>query len=367
MLKKFVYIVIVILLIYCIYTSLKYNLAIDRHLFYRINSKGNNSLKLISSISDVFNNYNVENANNIRDATIIFMEKFSDQHIFDIIRQLPNYNNKYIYNIVSIDYISSKSKLYDMMKNNSEPHELEKIFPSSYLLENKTDVDRLRQYMKLKNKLVIFKKNIQQQKGCYITKDIKDVNIKDYVIAQELLENPYIIDERKINVRVYLLFSIDNLNKLHVYMYNDGFIYYTPSKYKVNTDNHDCNITTGYIDRIVYEKNPLTIKDFFHLIGHKKTRVFNENLVACFKTLFNSIKKEILSIEKTLLMNKFVIMGADIAVDKDLDIKIMEINKGPDLKYKDKRDGKVKYNLIKNTFAKMGIINQTPENFITIL
>ena len=99
--------------------------------------------------------------------------------------------------------------------------------------------------------------------------------------------------------------------------------------------------------------------------------MFEQNsdaLVETFrKTLFNRIKKEILPIEKTLPMNKFVIMGADIAVDKDLGIKLMEINKGPDLRYKDKRDGNVKYNLIKNTFAKMGIINDTPQNFITII
>ena len=66
-------------------------------------------------------------------------------------------------------------------------------------------------------------------------------------------------------------------------------------------------------------------------------------------------------------MNKFVIMGADIAVDKDLSVKLMEINKGPDLGYKDKRDGSVKYNLIKNTFAKMKIIDTISENFITIM
>lgn len=367
MLKKFACILIVSLLIYWIYISLKYHHVFDSHLFYRINSKGDGSMKLIQSISDVFKNYNVKSANNKKDATIIFMEKFSDHHVFDVIKQLPNYNSKYIYNIVSIDYISSKSKLYEMMKNNSEYRELEKVFPSSYLLENKFDVARLHEYMKGRNNPVIFKKNIQQQKGCRITKDIKDINVEEYVIAQELLQNPYLIDGRKINIRIYLLLSIDNQNKLHVYMYNDGFIYYTSSKYKANSDSHYCNITTGYIDRSVYEKNPLTIKDFTEFIGHEKARVFNKNVSICFKKLFKSIKKQILSIEKTLPMNKFVIMGADIAIDKDLGIKLMEINKGPDLRYKDKRDGKVKYNLIKNTFAKMGIIDEKPENFITII
>lgn len=367
MLKKLAYIVIITTLIYFIYVSLKHDGSIDRHSYYRINNKGNGSLKLNQSISDVLTDYNVTNAKTKDVASIFFMEKFSDHHNFDIIKKIANYNTKYFYNIVSIDYISSKSKLYEMMKNHSEYDDLEKIFPSSYLLENVSDVKKLREHMKHKDKPVIFKKNVQQQKGCDIVKDIKDIKVEEYVIAQELLQNPYLIDGRKINIRVYLLISIDNRNRLNVHMYNDGFIYYTSSQYMANSDSHECNITTGYIDRSVYEKNPLTIRDFAEYIGHEKARVFNRNVSWCFKTLFNSIKKEILPIEKTLPMNKFVIMGADIAVDEDLGIKLMEINKGPDLRHKDKRDGNVKYNLIKNTFAKMGIINDTPENFITII
>lgn len=367
MLKKLAYIVSIITLIYLIYISFNHKQFINKHSYYRINNKGNGSLKLNQSISDVFRNYNVFSAKTKEDATIFFMDKFSDHHIFDIIKKIPNYTTKYIYNIVSIDYISSKSKLYEMMKKNSKYDDLEKIFPSSYILENKSDVDRLHEYMKNKDKPVIFKKNIQQQKGCDIVRDIKDINHEDYVIAQELLRDPYLIDGRKINIRVYLLLSVDRYNKLNVYMYNDGFIYYTSYKYLANNDSRECNITTGYIDRSVYEKNPLTIKDFNELIGHEKARVFNRNVSTCFKTLFTTIKTEILPIEKILPMNKFVIMGADIAVDKDLRVKIMEINKGPDLRYKDKRDGNVKYNLLKNTFAKMRIINTEHENFITIV
>ena len=367
MLKKLAYIVSITILIYFINISFNHNKYINSHSYYRINQKGNGSLKLNQSISVVLTDYNVVNAKNKEDATIIFMNKFSDQHIFDIIKTIPNYTTKFIYNIVSIDYISSKSKLYEIMKKHSKYDDLEKIFPSSYLLDNKFDIDRLQEYMKNKDKPVIFKKNIQQQKGCDIVKDIKDIKVEDYVIAQELLQNPYLIDGRKINIRVYLLLSVDRHNRLNVYMYNDGFIYYTPSKYLANSDSRECNITTGYIDRIVYEKNPLTIRDFTELIGHEKARVFNRNVSICFKTLFTTINKEILPIEKVLPMNKFVIMGADIAVDKDLSVKLMEINKGPDLGYKDKRDGIVKYNLIKNTFAKMGIIDNVSENFITII
>lgn len=337
------------------------------HKYYRFSSKGDGWLPLNTSIHNVFSNYNLEKAKTKDQATILFLDKFSDQHVFDIVKRIPNYHNKYIYTIVSIDYISSKSKLYEMMKNHGTRNDVDKIFPSSYILKNDDDIMRLSKYMKQKNAPVIFKKNIQQQKGCHIETDLNNIIIDDYVIAQELLRNPYTIDGRKINIRVYLLITFTPTGKMNVYMYNDGFLYYTRSKYDEGDTSHECNITTGYIDRSVYEHNPLTIGDFTKYIGYKNARVFNRNVVDCFRTLFNTIKKVIIPIEKTLNMNKFVIMGADIAVDKELGVKIMEINKGPDLRYKDKRDGNVKYNLVKQSFAKMGIIDEKSQNFITIL
>ena len=39
---------------------------------------------------------------------------------------------------------------------------------------------------------------------------------------------------------------------------------------------------------------------------------------------------------------KFQIFGADIAPDENLNVTIMEINKGPDIGFKDERDGNLK-------------------------
>ena len=49
-------------------------------------------------------------------------------------------------------------------------------------------------------------------------------------------------------------------------------------------------------------------------------------------------------------------MGCDIAPDNELKVKVLEINKGPDVMYKDERDKKVKYNLVLDMFEKIGII-----------
>jgi hypothetical protein len=68
--------------------------------------------------------------------------------------------------------------------------------------------------------------------------------------------------------------------------------------------------------------------------------------------------------ETNFSMNKCVIMGADVAVDADLGIKLMEINKGPDLRYKDERDGHVKFNMIRDTFYELGLITDSDNDKI---
>lgn len=344
--------------------------------YYRYNIDGDGKLPVIKTIQDVFSKYDVREADIPQEANILFLDKFDHQNIFPFIRQLDNYKDKYLYTLVSIDYISSKSKLYQMMRNNIDEKTLQDIVPISFLLNDANDVKKLRTYMMEKkdnkNNLIILKKNIQQQKGCKIVSNIEDEkDLKNYVIAQELLQNPFLIENRKINIRIYILIHVTYNNTMSVLMYNDGFMYYTPNEYKANSDCPQSNITTGYIDRSVYERNPLTINDFRKHIGFVKTRVFNQNLMSCFKKVFRALHRPIIDIESAFSMNKFVVMGADVAVDADLGIKLMEINKGPDLRYKDERDGHVKFNMVRDTFYEMGMIaddgKKIKSNFVKLM
>jgi len=328
-------------------------------------------LPVIKTMEDVFKKHYIVESITPQDADILFLDKFDHQHIFKNIFMLHNYTNKYLYTLVSIDYLSSKSKLYEMMRNNIDDKTLHEIFPKSFLIDDEKDVTELKKYMMVENNLIILKKNIQQQKGCKIISKstFNEKELKEYVIAQELLQKPFHIENRKINIRIYILISIDVKQQLKVHMYNDGFMYYTSTDFKANSSCPKSNITTGYIDRSVYERNPLTMSDFRNHIGYIKSRVFNQNLMSCFTKVFKALKKPILDIESKFPMNKFVIMGADVAVDENLGIKLMEINKGPDLRYKDERDGHVKFNMVRDTFFEMGLLDNKSikSNFITLM
>jgi hypothetical protein len=221
------------------------------------------------------------------------------------------------------------------------------------------------------------KKNIQRQAGLKITNDKKEIlngKYNDYKLVQELLQNPYTINGRKINLRCYVLVTCNN-NKINVYNYNDGFMYYTPKLFIKNSLDRDENITTGYIDRKVYETNPLTHKDFKKYLDNDKRKlseiesyIKNRGLNisdVCFNKINDLIKDVFMAFVGIICKTQkfkynntlFELFGVDIAVDENLNSMIMEINKGPDMGAKDKRDSEVKHSVIRDIFRLINIID----------
>ena len=136
------------------------------------------------------------------------------------------------------------------------------LSPESFIFSHQPDIDRLKRNHK-DGKIYIMKKNIQRQQGLLITNDLDKIlnHHNGYVMAQELLQDPYMIKGRKINLRIYVLVVCQKTN-MDVYVYNDGFMYYTPEKFLKGSIEDKYNITTGYVDRWIYKVHPLTHTDF---------------------------------------------------------------------------------------------------------
>ena len=269
-------------------------------------------------------------------------------------------NRAYIYAIHGSDLMANKSILADSFQEAN----LQKYIADTIVLNNKKELD-------LKEGRIYFlKKNVQRQEGNLITKDIEYIKTKaaedGYVVCQELLQNPFLVNDRKINLRVYLLIVCDGRNKPEMYFYNNGFIYYTPSNFETNSIKKDVNITTGYIDRQVYVDNPMTHKELYAFMGHEKSKKLQDNMMEFFREF-----KQVY-VEKFDKLNndhfRFNIFGVDIAPDENLEVKIMEVNKAPDLSYKDARDSEVKLNMVKDMMNLVGIFDEVGDssNFLNI-
>jgi tubulin polyglutamylase TTLL7 len=287
-------------------------------------------------------------------------------------------NNKFgdnvrVFMLNNTDLMVSKWHLWEFLNNRYGEEFAGTLVPKSWNLTNdemyKKFVDSYD-----KNKLYIVKNNQQRQEGLEIVDDINKIDRKKYVLIQELLQNPYLINGRKINLRIYCV-VIKNKNNVKCYYYNDGFMYYTPEPFIKGSNDFKRNITTGYIDRKVYEVNPLTHNDFKKYLDsdrplteiEKYVKSTNVKLSSYVFNKINELLRNVLDVFVDRLGNvnlgiSFQLYGIDVAIDNELNAMIMEVNKGPDISVKDERDGSVKKQLIKDMLKLTGLIKYDSTN-----
>lgn len=298
---------------------------------------------------------------------------------------IKNPNDQRFFIINNADFLIGKDYLWKYLTIYHGIDKAKTLMPMTYLLYDNNDIENFKKEFN-NNDLYILKKNIQRQEGLKISNslnEILDANKEGYVIVQNLLQNPYLIGGRKINLRFYILVICKQQN-MDVYVYNNGFMYYTKDLFKKNSKDFGPNITTGYIDRWVYDVHPLTHADFKTYLDSNRDFTDIENNLRSrnikisdytFNNIYNLLKEIFASFTGKICggkLNNFIsfqLFGADIAIDDQLNAQVMEINKGPDMGSKDKRDGEVKYNCMQDVLKIIGVINKDDSNngFIKIL
>jgi hypothetical protein len=362
-----------------------------------------------ATTSNVLQESNITKVENEKIADIIFPCGYNN--INNEIKTIQNdfykdTNNgpKRVFIIEGADEITAKNYLWKNIRNHHGLGKAIKMSPNTYLLsgsEKDMDMKRLEEGH-YPGKMYIMKKNIQRQTGLELTDDIEKIkkNAGMYVLAQDLLEDPYLISGRKINLRIYLV-VVCHENQTDVYMFNNGFMYYTKQKFVKGDKSMDNHVTTGYVERDVYHKNPLTHNDFkmyldmnegtkYHPTNDAKVLYPNEKLIREqglkeSKIIFDRIEKLLIDVfisfkghicKKVDKNGKAIpiyndysiqIFGADIAINDQLQPQIMEINKGPDLSAKDDRDGKVKRKLVSDVLELIGLKPVTNDNGLKLI
>uniref|UniRef100_A0A6C0E9Y9 Tubulin-tyrosine ligase n=1 Tax=viral metagenome TaxID=1070528 RepID=A0A6C0E9Y9_9ZZZZ len=300
------------------------------------------------------------------------------------IRQMPVKRDAKYFIINNADNLTAKNKLWDYVLEYHKYPKAIQMMPKTYNLDSPFQIAKLKTDYK-KGQLYILKKNIQRQEGLKITDNLDEMlgaKKEGYVIVQELLQNPYTIDGRKTNMRFYVLVICKN-GLINVYVYNDGFMYYTKEKFVKGSKSMDTNVTTGYIDRAVYKTNPLTHNDMRQYLDKKrelndaeKELIKNNKLSEIYFNRINDLLKDIYIsyVGKICDGNKlknnmtFQLFGVDIAVDDQLKPMIMEINKGPDMGAKDDRDYKLKKGVITDMLALLNFVEIKHKNgFIQLI
>jgi hypothetical protein len=334
-------------------------------------------------------NLNFHVTNNIKEACLIVPCSYetTEKEIIDLENQDIKGNkfgkNVRIFMLNNTDHMVSKISLWNYLKNRYG-NVASNMIPHTWDLQNVNDFNNFKNNYS-KDKMYITKNNHQRQEGLEIHTTIETIEkSKDkYLLVQELLQDPYCINGRKINLRVYVLVIRDTYNNLKIMIYRDGFMYYTAELFEKGNASFAKNITTGYIDRQVYIDNPLTHNDFRKYLDDpkrklssieeyfKNTRPHIKLSDHIFSQIYNLTSFIFDSFEE-VIGNKtsglgFQLYGIDIAINDSLRPMIMEINKGPDLNAKDGRDKELKLKLSEDILKSVDIIPNKNNNFMNVL
>jgi len=284
------------------------------------------------------------------------------------------HTDRNIFLIDGCDILASKVALWNTIKEyygDNATNYMPKTFILSY---DKNFVEHFNNNkLKRHDQMYVLKNYEQRQQGIKLSRDldeIEDAYSKGWFLVQDYIYDPYIIDKRKINFRYYLLIVRNkNSNKIDAYLHTDGFLYYTPEYYDENDMTFNKHITTGYIDRAVYEKNPLTLQDFRDHLNKIQPGLSNKwdySAINLMSKIVEALSTKICKNNKLIDTLRFQLFGCDLAPDSNLGCKLMEINKGPDMGAKDTRDTQVKAKVQDDIFSIIEDNKIEATNFVKI-
>ena len=104
---------------------------------------------------------------------------------------------------------------------------------------------------------------------------MEDLNPYDHYVVQRYLHKPFLIDELKFDLRIYVLVS--GIDPLRVYIYEEGLCRLSTVKYQApsanNLGNLYMHLTNYAINKFHkdYEKNKTSVSDD---IGHKRSLTY---------------------------------------------------------------------------------------------
>ena len=327
------------------------------------------SKKLGQVQEDIFKQYNFTES---VDWTLYIPRTYNtiEEELLTIKTQSNKHSNKFVFGINGCDNFVSKNGLWIMLVNKYGTDFAAKLMPRSYILYKQSDLE-LFKYEYISGKAYIMKKNIQRKEGLKLTSSLEEIiegGSNDYKVVQEYMDNIFLVNSRKLNIRVYILIVYDKTPQ--AYMYKHGKCIYTNKEYNGDIYDIESNITSYKMDTNVYKKSPFTTDelDIYIKSNTKSTsiqpimnKIMNHMKIVCNPIINKLVKSENLTNHTT-----FQLFGCDIILDNNLNPFLLEFNKGPEMKPKCAKDYKLKYKIYTDMYNKVGLIASKNNHFIQI-
>jgi len=313
-------------------------------------------------LKNVFDNNNISQSNTDWDIYIPCGYNDIESELKQIIIK-DSMSNKYIFGLNGCDTIVSKNKIWESLVKCFGRKDASKLMPESYILDDPDEMDYFaKTFNPQENAIYILKKNVQRKEGLKLTRDYNEIikGAKDnYRVVQKYITDLYLINQRKINLRIYLLIVIKD-NTVNFYLCRKGKCIYTNKKYNDNDLDFESNITSYHLDMDVYNKNPRNFDELREYIDNESGKNKGDYL---FNKIELLMKKISLCLSKNLYQSKnikgtvsFQLFGTDVIFDSKLNPFLLEMNKGPDMTPRDRTDEEMKNLVQTDMFRTVGIL-----------
>uniref|UniRef100_A0A3Q3ASS3 Tubulin--tyrosine ligase-like protein 9 n=1 Tax=Kryptolebias marmoratus TaxID=37003 RepID=A0A3Q3ASS3_KRYMA len=176
-------------------------------------------------------------------------------------------------------------------------------------------------------------------------------DVENYV-AQRYIENPYLINGRKFDLRVYVL--VTSYVPLKVWLYRDGFARFSSTRFSLTTiDDKYMHLTNVSVQKTAPDYNPekgckWQMQQLRRYLTAKHGREMIETL---FKEMDNIFVRSLQSVQKVIINDKHCIelYGYDILLDQNLKPWLIEVNASPSHTHSSQEDYDMKYRLLEDT------------------
>ncbi|XP_027872829.1 putative tubulin polyglutamylase TTLL9 isoform X2 [Xiphophorus couchianus] len=207
-----------------------------------------------------------------------------------------------------------------------------------------------------------------QGKGIFLFRKLKDiidwkkesvhseeqkdaVPVENYV-AQRYIENPYLINGRKFDLRVYVL--VTSYVPLKAWLYRDGFARFSGTRFSLSTiDDKYMHLTNVSVQKTAPNYNheegcKWEMQQLRRYLTAKHGRELIENL---FKEMDNIFIRSLQSVQKVIINDKhcFELYGYDILLDENLKPWLIEVNASPSHTPSSREDYEMKFRLLEDT------------------
>ncbi len=358
--KYFIFLILILILLLIGFKKYKNieNFTINKN-YYRCDIK-----KLGTITNEIFNNYNINKNNKNWDIYVPCGYNYVEKELLSI-KNNNNNNIKYIFGINGCDSIVSKNKIWESLVNCYGRKEALKYMPESFVLHSSNDMELFKKQFNSKS-IYILKKNVQRKEGLKLTSNLHIIMtsvIDNYRVVQKYLTNLYLINRRKVNLRIYLLIVIRDGYKIF-YVSKLGKCIYTKKEYNDNNFDFESNITSYNLDMNVYKKNPRSLTELFQYVKNdsKDSNLLANNIYNLMAKVSKCLSNNIFQSNNIKNTICFQLFGGDVIFDNNLNTYLLEFNKGPDMIPRDEIDKNMKYNVQEDMFKTVGLIPQNKNN-----